>query len=235
MSEKKRLVLFVEGTGDCAAAPVLINRMFRERSDPPWDCLEVDDQPPFKVGEISGLMGRDKKTGGIEFQQWHKYLDRAGRTRNKLGGVLLLLDGDAERVAGQPFCPAVLGRLLAEESRKAGGGTLFSVGVVFLCAEFESLFLASRLTLPPLKANPEAFPPVIESKRGVKEWLKRNLREGYKNTEDQALLTQTLSFEEIRPQMSSFRRLERALDELIQAIRSGQHIVSPRHPSSESP
>ncbi|MBA4063354.1 MAG: hypothetical protein C0501_06510 [Isosphaera sp.] len=227
MASPKKLVLFVEGPADQAAAPVLVQRLFAGRPDPPWGEVAIDSLPPFRVGGISGLIARDEQTGGIDFGQWTNYLELAARTRKNLGGVLLLLDGDAERVAGQPFCPGSFARMLAEAARAAGGGVVFSVAVVFLVAEYESLFLGSHETLPPLKRKAEPVPPDPERKRGAKEWLKKNLRDGYTNTADQERLTRAIDLAAVRSRMRSARRLEHALDELVAAVRSGQHVVSP--------
>jgi len=54
---------------------------------------------------------------------------------------------------------------------------------------------------------------------------------GYKPTRDQAELTRLVDLNVIRQQkMRSFRRLESAITELINAIRSGEHAVTPTSP-----
>jgi hypothetical protein len=52
---------------------------------------------------------------------------------------------------------------------------------------------------------------------------------GYKPTRDQAELTRLIDLDEIRSQgMRSFRRLESAVKEMVGAIRSGVHMVTPK-------
>ena len=132
MIKQKRLVLLVEGEGDRTAAPVLVKRVLTDLNA--WDCLTLDNKPPMIVGEIGGLI---KNKG----EKWKKYLEAARRTRPNLGAVLLLLDGDPEKILGQNFCARDVARYLAGLARDAGAEKLFSVAVVFACQEFESWIL----------------------------------------------------------------------------------------------
>jgi hypothetical protein len=129
-------------------------------------------------------------------------------------------------------------RRLADEARKVGGGSLFSVAIVFACMEFESWLIAGvkslagarfsdgRSELPEtigeVPANPESAP------RDAKGWLARNMKTGYSPTRDQAELTRLVDLNLIRQQETrSFRRLESAVKQLVSAIRSGEHTVTP--------
>jgi hypothetical protein len=152
---------------------------------------------------------------------------------------LLLLDGDSKTTApGQPFCAMHAGRRLAEAAREVGAGTMFSAAIVFACMEFESWLIAGaeslvgkpfpdgRTGLPravqSLPPNPEVAP------RDAKGWLRQNMPNGYKETVDQAELTGLVDLGAIRrKEMRSFRRLEAAVRELVEAIRLGQPIVTP--------
>jgi hypothetical protein len=74
-----------------------------------------------------------------------------------------------------------------------------------------------------------------EAPRDAKKWLGERMEDGYKNTRDQEPLTRLMihHLDAIRTRpMRSFHRLENALAQLVAAIRSGQHIVSPLPPPS---
>lgn len=219
----KRLVLFVEGEGDVGGAPVLVGRMVHELPDELQGTLFVDPDP-FRVQGIHHLTGR---VAG----NWTRHLNSARSTRRNLGGILLLLDGDADRVEGSPFCVVDTARALAEAARTAAGGKLFSVAVVFVRQEFESLLIAGYQSLPGQRPG-VALPPAIENApRDAKGWLDDHLDGGYKPTEDQARLSGAVRFDDIRTAgLRSFARLEHALREIATAVQSGQHIVSPALP-----
>jgi hypothetical protein len=66
------------------------------------------------------------------------------------------------------------------------------------------------------------------SHRGAKEWLSGVMESQYKATTDQAALTKMVDFQRIRDRnMKSFKRLEHAIDELIDAVRTGRHVSTP--------
>ncbi len=223
----KRLVLLVEGQGDVEAAPVLVKRLLAEHDA--FDVVLLDPYP-FRVGEYSKISKND-------FGEWRRLLQDAALRKN-VGACLLLLDGDSPRkVDGQPFCAARAARRLAEEARKVGGGSLFSVAIVFACMEFESWLIAGveslkgkafsdgRAGIPntvqEIPRDPERVP------RDAKGWLGRAMK-GYSPSRDQAELTRLVDLDAIRQNsVRSFRRLEDAIRELVGAIRSGQHAVTP--------
>lgn len=71
----------------------------------------------------------------------------------------------------------------------------------------------------------------------VKGWLNRCIEAGYKPTRDQEALTRLMieHLDVIRPRpLRSFRRLESALRQLVDALRSGKHVVTSRSPSNPS-
>lgn len=234
----KRLVLFVEGQGDRSAVPVLIKRLLTERNA--WDCV-TPDAAPFETGGVQNITGR--KAGN-----WTRWL-RAALKRPRAAAVLLILDGDRESVhneatnRNEPFCAADVAKRLAAQAREAGAGNVFSVACVFARQEFESWLLAGidslrGQPLPDGRPGVASTAPDVEgdtdgSPRDAKGWLSRHLPNGYKETVDQELLTAMVSLESIRKRSPrSFRRLEHAMDELCEALRTGQHIASP---VSESP
>lgn len=224
----KRLVLLVEGDGDVQAAPILLKRLLADYGA--FDVVRLDPHP-LRVGEY----GKICRNG---FSEWHRFLQVAAK-RGDLGGCLLMLDGDSRATtAGQPFCAQVAARFLANEARKAGGGSLFSVAIVFACMEFESWLIAGapmlagksfadgRKELPErieaVPADPESAP------RDAKGWFRRIMKTGYKPTRDQAELTRLLDLPAVRQRgMRSFRRLEHAVKELVEAVRCGEHRVTP--------
>src|SRR5262245_38163854 len=127
MAGRPRLVLFVEGPGDREAAPVLVKRLLTERNA--WSLLALDANP-FTVGEVGALLRN-------EGEVWKRHL-RAAAKAGPLGGVLLLLDGDAGRVGREVFCASAFAARFATLARDVGAGKTFSVAVVFACQEFES-------------------------------------------------------------------------------------------------
>jgi hypothetical protein len=224
----KRLVLLVEGQGDVEAAPILLKRLLNEYGA--FDAVFLD-QHAFRVGEYSSVCKN-------EFAQWRRWLLAAARRPN-LGGCLLLLDGDSRvKDHGQPFCAMHAARRLAEEARKVGAGTLFSVAIVFACMEFESWLIAGAESLAgkqfpdgrqELPDSIEQLPPKPElAPRDAKGWFQNLLKTGYKPTRDQAELTKLVDIDLVRQQdMRSFRRLESAIKELVSAVRSDQHAATP--------
>ena len=116
----KRIVLFVEGEGDTNAVPQLVSRLLSEQDA--WKSLILDPHP-FRVRGINKLVKH-------EYSEWKKKLSASLKRRN-VGGVLLLLDGDAKKVGSDPFCAATVARALAMEAGTVGAGSTFSVAVVF--------------------------------------------------------------------------------------------------------
>lgn len=234
MAIRKRLVLFVEGEGDVMAAPVLIKRLLTELAA--WDCLSLDPDP-FRLGAVSNLLGRPEAN-------WIKKLHFAAKGGN-LGAVLLLQDGDIALKRGQPFCPCETGRDLSRRACAAGAGSIFSVASVFACQEFESWLIAGieslagqkladgRIEIPANLKPPES--DLEQHPRDAKGWLNQHIPAGYKESTDQEHLTRAVDLNAIRRRnLRSFRRLESALLQLVEAVRSGKHIVTPTKPTGES-
>ena len=234
MAGPKRLTLFVEGDGDKAGVPVLIDRLLKGMNPRPWDALFLDKNDPFVAGELNQLVPC-RKGQPPDFSDWHRFLETALRTGKNLGAILCVLDGDARLFDGQPFCAATTARRLAGESRAKGGGVLFSVAVVFAVQEYESWILAGFDSLT--RRKPGTQPPTnVEQKRDAKGELKKCLKGGYKPTLHQAEVTGEVDLDMIRTaHPRSFLRLENALALLVAACRSGTHIVSPVLASQPEP
>lgn len=227
MAAPKRLVLFVEGEGDVAAAPVLIKNLLTELHA--WDTVFLDSNP-LRIGGVTSLFGKKEKN-------WTDKL-RVAAKRGQLGGVLLLQDGDVEAWRGQHFCACKAGRDLSRRARDAGAGSLYSVAAVFACQEFESWLIAGieslagktlangRIIVPADVKVPES--DLEQHPRGAKGWLNQCIPAGYNPSTDQAPLTRAVDLNAIRQRnLRSFCRLESALRQLVEAIRSGKHIVTP--------
>ncbi len=225
----------MEGEGDRVAVPLLVKQLLTELNG--WSDLVLDSQP-FVVGNVAELTAKDGR-------DWVRWLN-AARQRPRLGAVLLVQDGDLARIRGEDFCAMRFAQRLGEWARAAGAGTTFSVASVFACMEFESWILASleRLAGHPL---PDGRPGVrvdaqsptgdLEANpRDAKGWLRRQIDAGYKPARDQGPLTQLMvkHLDAVRDRnMRSFRRLENALRVLLNAVRSGAHVVSPIVPVTD--
>lgn len=236
MTASRRLVLFVEGPGDHAAVPILVRKLLTEANA--WDAVRLDTNP-MTVGDVGSLVKGDGK-------EWKRYLEAAKRGRKPLGAVLLLLDGDVKRVGKEVFCARTFAARFAAQAKEAGAGTLFSVGVVFARQEFESWLIAcvDRLAGNSLPGGRDGIragtrPPVQdveEAPRDAKGWLGEHLADGYKELIDQPLLTRLMvdHLDAVRQRgLRSFRRLEDALKQLVEAVRSGVPIVSPDQPPTK--
>jgi hypothetical protein len=222
----RRLILFVEGEGEADAVPTLVRRLLTEQGD--WHNLLLDDNP-FHVGQVNKLVKHD-------FREWKRKLG-ASLKRPSVGGVLLILDGDVEKVGGNEFCAATVARSLASAAMQVGAGKKFSVAVVFARQEYETWLIAGVSSLAGrglpdgrlIRSNAEAPEGDLEaSPRDAKGWLDNIIEGGYKPTRDQAALTRLVGLEVIRARkLRSFRRLESAVSSLLEAIRHDRPIVSP--------
>ncbi|HTU19976.1 MAG TPA: hypothetical protein VMG10_18070 [Gemmataceae bacterium] len=219
----KRLVLLVEAEGDVQAAPSLVGRLLPQLPDELQGQLFLDNAP-MKVGGLHQITGR--RQGDLT-----RHLGNAAK-RAKLGAPLLILDGDADRMEGQPFCAVEAAQTLAHRATAAGAGTRFSFAVVFLRQEYESLLLAVADQLPGLKPGVTLPPSPEEHPRDAKGWLHQHLADGYNPTDRQLELTQAVKDWTPVSSLSCFQRLEHALKELADAVGTSRHIVSPQPPRS---
>ena len=220
----RRLVLLVEADGDVQAVPSLVGRLLQELPDEHQGQLFLDNAP-MKVGGLHQITGRNRQ-GDLT-----RHLGNAAK-RPKLGAALLILDGDADRFEGQPFCAVEAARTLAERAKAAGAGTRFSFAVVFLRQEYESLLLAVFDQLPGLRSGVDSPSAPEEAPRDAKGWLHENLEDGYTPTDRQLELTRAVKDWTPARSLNCFQRLEHALRELAVAVANSQHIVSPRQPRS---
>jgi len=118
---------------------------------------------------------------------------------------------------------------MALSSTTTQAGTTFSVAVVFARQEFESWLIAG---VPSLAAKyhdevGDDFQNVETAPRDAKKWIGKRSKGGYKPTQHQAPLASELDIDVAIERLRSFRRLDNAIQEFIDAARSGQHTVSP--------
>ena len=132
----RRLILFVEGEGEADAVPILVKRLIKEKGE--WRDILLDDAP-FRVGSVDKLVKDD-------FRDWKCFLG-ASLKRPNVGGVLLILDGDIEKVGGKAFCAAEVAKSLAGAATHVGAGKTFSVAVVFARQEYETWLIAGVASL----------------------------------------------------------------------------------------
>lgn len=227
---RKGIVLFVEGQGEAAAAPRLVKKLLTAMNA--WDAVSLDENP-FRVGQVHKLLKDD-------FREWKRKLAAASK-RSNLGGVLLVLDGDFDRIGTsrtgiEEFCAAKVASQLAVAAKDVGAEATFSVAIVIARQEFESWLIAGFESFA-TKSFPDgrSFREDMEvpatdletSPRNAKGWLNKVIDGGYKQTRDQAVLAEWLDPALVRPKMRSFRRLESAVSQLVHAIRNGEHMISP--------
>ena len=227
----RRLILFVEGEGEADAVPALVKRLLDEKGR--WYDIFLLDNAPFRVGSVDKLVKED-------FRGWKRFLG-ASLKRPDVGGVLLLLDGDIEKVGGKEFCASEVARSLASGAMHVGAGKTFSVAVVFASQEYESWLIAGIASLAGrrlpdgrlIESDAKAPQGDLEtSPRDAKGWLGTIVEGGYKPTRDQAALTRLVDLEVIRARkLRSFRRLESAVSSLREAIQYNRPTVSPSCPT----
>ena len=205
------LQLLVEGEGDMQAAPVLLRRLLHEehqRYD--W---QVDPKHTMKVWGLHKL--RQNLPTFIEHLR--------GKTCD---GAMILLDLEDQLPCEE--APALAEEIAALQPLP------FPVVIVFACREYEAWFLAGIASIAAKSAyfaNALTYPHDPEAKRGAKEWLAKQLPATvkYKEVPHQEQFTRLLDFGQARRALS-FRRLERALQELLVAVdvQAGAGVVSPR-------
>jgi hypothetical protein len=224
----KRIVLCVEGQGEVEALPILVKKLLAAKGLTSTTC--VDPIPPFRVGGFFSLLPNG-------FESWRNKVQAAMKRRDA-GGVLLMLDSDVlTDKQSTHSCPVEAARQLIRAASHVGAGSRFPLAVVFACQEFESWFISAfdglagkrlpdgrqiRAAATDMPPNPEIAP------KAAKAWLNRQIEGGYKPTRDQSALTQLLDIENFRSgRCRSFARLESAVGQLANAIRTGIHVATP--------
>lgn len=194
------IVPIVEGDGETTAAPLLLRRLL-------WENQQRFD---VRIARARNAHGRSNltKIDGLE-----KFLERI--RREPADAVLVLLDADQD-------CAKELAEDLAARTRVLG--LPFPVAIVCAKCEYEAWFLASLETIMGISYEDD-----VEAKRGVKEWLSAQMLPDsvYQETKDQAAMTQQIDFTLARERSRSFRRLEHAIEELLDAIDGQKARITP--------
>ncbi len=126
--------------------------------------------------------------------------------------VLILLDLD-------DGCPVEEARALAQGLRNLSPPK--PIAVAFAVREFEAWFLAAAQSL-----WGQTYPQP-ESRRDAKGEIRRHFCPDYAPTTHQASLSAEMDLSQASANSRSFRRLLHAVEELVQAVRNGQIIVTP--------
>ena len=219
----KRLVLMVEGKGDKKAAKSLTARLL-ERFYPDWSSFFFIDDGLERVGDVCSLLSPKEEIKLI------RHVGRLGK-RSDIGGVLVLLDGDAEFFwkpsdegnVKEVFCPMTTARYMSDLVKKHTlAGQNFSFAVVFVNQEFESWFLAGH----PKFAADYADKNLEEHPRNAKGEIKK-YDSHYNEAINQYDYIADLDLDLLQRRMRSFRRFKHALEEIYQSIQTGQCICSP--------
>jgi hypothetical protein len=125
-------------------------------------------------------------------------------------------------------CPFKEAKTLAAEVRNLAVSV--PVAVVFAHREYEAWFLASLDSIAGNHGIPDGttYPGPVEGRRDVKGWLTATMPPGvaYKPTQHQAPMTHLLDPAAARLVSRSFRRLEHALQELLQGAGAGLRGVA---------
>jgi hypothetical protein len=230
-----KLVLLGEGHGEASALPILARKLLREK-DPESRLLYVDSDI-IRTRNPSGFVLWNKERRQPDYGKWIRYLQIA-RRRGDVGAVLAIYDGDAPTFpagSSAEFCAKIAARMLTAAAAEAGAGKMFSLAVVFACIEYESWLVAGaeslagkcfpdgRLALPADMEYPEGDP-----EGHGKRWLETHCS-GYRPTRDQGPLTDLLDLPTVRAKkLRSFSRLDHALDQLLEAVRTAFHVATPR-------
>jgi hypothetical protein len=212
------IVPIVEGDGEVQAVPLLLRRLLEERRA--WDARVAR---PRNAGGITKL-ARDAR-------QVERFLRYAVKEPGA-SAILVLVDADADC----PLQRALLFAMCAE-----GTGLRLPVAVVVAKCEYEAWFLASAETLAgrPLKSKGqhdrsgivagtvfEGDPEGVRNAKGMlSDMMPANC--AYKETLDQAPLTEAMDLALVRARCRSFRRVDSAVAFLVEQIRAGGRAVSP--------
>ena len=187
------IVPIVEGHGEVQAVPVLLRRILQELG-----CAEVQVLKPFRVP-------RNRLTDPLQLER----AIRLACAKADEPAVLLLLDAHED-------CPAELAPRLAQMAHRAAPGV--RIGVVLAKAEYEAWFLASLEDLRGKRGvRDDAVPPSDpEAVQGAKEFLQRQLKQGYRYSEtvDQPAFTSHLNLQRTRERSPSFDKLWREMQRL---------------------
>lgn len=203
----RSIVTFVEGEGDVAATPILLNRILAKLERYDWLATRT-----IQVHSLANFVNR-----------MDSFLGYVAQDPN-CAGALVLLDLD-------DGCPRTAAHALAERLRAYNAA--YPITVVFAHREYEAWFLASMWSLSLNAAISEQrldYPGEPESRRDAKGWISQQMGAGraYKERINQAQFTRKMSVRRAYARSRSFRRLCAAVRELIELADRGERgLVTP--------
>jgi len=219
-----KLTPIVEGPGEERALPILLRRLLLEKFG--LNPADIQILPPKNARGCGQLTNADPKAG-IE-----RYVRHA--IKEQCDCVLVLIDNDpAKRLKRdrviQDDCAPEFAHYLVQRLRNIYCAK--PVVVVVARWEYEAWFLANLERIGSLVGIAEGvvFEGDVESVGSPKGWIARRLPPGrsYSETVDQPALTRVLDLDVVAQRSRSFRRLQHALEELIEATLQNQPLVTP--------
>lgn len=191
------IVPIVEGDGDAAALPELLERILKERHRR-YDVLVA--QGKTRVVKAKGRQKLEK--------QLDKFLKHA-QNKPMCGAILILVDADDD-------CPVTFAKQLSQLCHQIG--TRCPVQIVCARRSYESWFLASLDTIKGHHGISETA-TLLEDPEQVsnpKQWLSDQMPSGkaYKETIHQVSLSRIIDLDLAYQNSRSFRRLCHALEQL---------------------
>jgi hypothetical protein len=206
------IVAIVEGPGEMEALPLLLRRLMIERQS-----HQVVIQPPINAHGLGNLTIEN----GLE-----RFLKLAQR-RPSCKAILVLVDADVD-------CAKQIARELADRARNHNPH--IATAIVAAKYRYENWFLASTETLGGKRGLKEKLPIIInpDTVPDAKRWITNHKAPGrtYKETLDQAPMSQLIDLGLVSQRSRSFRRLVHAVDELLNSISTVTPRITPIQPCS---
>ncbi len=201
------IVTIIEGPGEVDAFPILLRRLLALRQ-----IYGISVQRPINAHGIGNLT----TPNGLE-----KFLKLA-ENRGSCDAILILIDADVG-------CAKEIALEFANRARIHNPH--IATAVVAAKYRYENWFLASFETLAGQRGL-EAILPCLIDPEGIpdpKRWISNYKIKGrtYRETADQAPLSQLINLNLVSTRSRSFRRLENAVDELLGCISSKIPQITP--------
>ena len=196
----------VEGQGDVAAVPVLIQHIAAER----YPEMVIDIPRPIRVNRNQVVLP----------DQLEQEVKLATQKIGGKGAIFIILDSDDD-------CPAQLGPALLNRASQVHDN--LPIAVVLAKHEFEAWFLAAAESLRGKRGlKNDIIPPTNpEEIRGAKEWLYQRMQTGntYSETIDQPALAALFDIEKAR-QADSFDKCYRDIVWLLEELQKANNSTN---------
>lgn len=206
------LAPIVEGLGDVEALPIILRKILHQK-----EIYDIEILRPLNCHGKGNLT----RNNGIE-----RFVQLAAGKPN-CSAILVLCDSDND-------CPVELGKHFSERIKSLKAPK--PVAIAIACREFETWFLADieNFIGKPLNGRPgisrtTKLSVKCESIASAKGWISQHLPadRNYKETTDQAAMSGCLDISNTYKNSRSFRRLNKALDELLSSIHSNTATITP--------